>query len=79
MKGMKVEGEITMIVPDGTKAHLALYRHLRSKIGGFFWVLKVNGRQVEVTNDRIDGMRMLDAATKTLYAIGATEEQEVVA
>jgi hypothetical protein len=74
---MKVESEITMILPDGGKARLVLYRHHRLNIGGFFWVLKVNDHQVEVTDDKIDGLRMLDAARKTLLATGA-KEQEVV-
>jgi hypothetical protein len=74
---MKVESEITMILPDGRNARLVLYRHHRLNIGGFFWVLKVNDHQVEVTDDKIDGLRMLDAARKTLLATGA-KEQEVV-
>jgi len=79
---MKVESEITMILPDGRKTHLALHRISMSqgcRDGCCFnWFLKVNGRQVEVAKDRIDGMRMLDAARQTLLATGATEEQAVV-
>ena len=77
---MKVESEITMILPDGRNAHLALHR---ISMGGccdggcFNWFLKVNGHQVEVSDDRIDGMRALDAARLTLLATGA-KEQEVV-
>ena len=78
---MKVESEITMILPDGRNAHLALHRISMSqgcRDGCCFnWFLKVNGRQVEVAKDRIDGMRMLDAARLTLLATGA-KEQEVV-
>jgi len=74
---MKVESEITMILPDGGKAHLVLRRYQTRKRGGSFWVLKVNDHQVEVSDDRIDGMRALDAARLTLLATGA-KEQEVL-